>query len=383
MKRIICAATMCSCCVLSSTQAGDETTALPAPETASGADSGGGDWWRDLFSGVNRLDVQAETLRSSDIDIDQKTIQFEIQQPIWSFSLTAGHTDYGIDYKPAIVGSEAFLSEETWQWQGRIGAKLNERWSFDFSTRHYDGYSGYRSIWIAERFRQGFGFSPIYQKPDPGGYSYSASALYSYLSGHSVRLSIGYGRDTIAPGYSIGVGGIERSRDTLFRRSSTLRFEDVWTPWLKSENTISVADVTLRKKRWSAKSTWHVALGSDWTLRANVGYSEEAPLFEAKYGGLSVEWNFTGNWHISAGVDVYSDTGEIPNAGLITTAAPGVDTVQYGIGLRWVGESSAFRIYAAMYENDYGALGINNQFLKNLYRDRDWVMVQLSYTYQF
>jgi len=361
-----------------------ENTPNPSLEQDSGGSGGSiSRWLENLGDGLHRFDLEVERLDSDDIDISQYVFQYELQQPLWNASLTVGYTDYDVDYQPAIVGMETTLHEQATQLQGEVEVKLSHSVSIDATARHYDGFSGYRSMWIAERFRQSFGFSSIYEEADPKGYSFSVGSTYGYLPGHSVRLSVGYGRDTIAPGYSIGVTGVERSRDTLYRRSSTLRSEDVWTKWLKSEHIVSVSDVSLRETRWSAKSTWHAALSDDWTLRLNGGYTEEGPLFEAIYGGLSVEWNFTGNWHLSVGAEIYSDTGEIPNAGLITTAAPGVDTFQYGMGIRWVGESAACRIYAAIYENDYDALGVNNQFLRNLYQDRNWVLVQASYTYQF
>ena len=353
-------------------------------ETPVGTSENGGNWIDSIFGdGLHRFDVQAERLESDDIEISQYSFQYELQQPIVNASLTLGYTDYDEQYQPAVIGSNAHLVEHSRSIQGLIGWKLSSKWNVDVTARFYDGFASYRSIWIAECYRQLFGLFPTYQSPDSKGQSYAVGVTYNYLSGHSVRLSGGYGRDTIAPGFSFGAGGLSRSRDTLYRKSSTLRFEDVWTPWLKSEHLFNYVDVTNRSTRWGVRSTWHAALGNDWTLRLYAGYSEEKPDYEAEYGGLALEWEFAPGWYVAADVAVYEDTGEIPNAGLVTTSAPGLETMQYGIGLRWVGERSSFRVYVAKYENDYDALSASNQFLSNLYQDRDWTMVQLSYTYQF
>lgn len=373
-----------ACCSLYLSQpllAGGEVDAATEIKTDKAESSGS--WVSEVIAGQGRLDMQFESLHSSDIDIEQYSIQFELRKPIWNFSLLLGYTDYEEQYRPAVIGTNTVLTEQSKQIQAQVGAELGGGWRIDGTARYYDGYSGYRSIWIAEYYRQLFGPIPGYIAPDPKGYSYSVGATYTYIEGHSLRASVGYGRDVIAPGYTFGGSGLSRSRPTLFRKSSTLRFEDVWTRWLKSEHTISYLDVTSRDYRWQVKSTWHAALGDDWTLRLNVGYSEEGSDFEAEYGGISLEWNFAGNWHISANADIYRDTGEIPNAGLVSTSAPAIKTIQYGIGLRWVGENSAFRIFAAMYENDYDALSPGNQIFRNLYQNRDWTLVQLSYTYNF
>lgn len=356
--------------------AGEES---PSVDTAES----NGNWLESIFDGVNRLDLEAETLDSDDVDIQRYGLQFEAQHLVWNYSLTLGYTDYELDYRPAVIGSDTDLAERSRSIQANLGVKLKGGWDLDFAARHYDGFAGYRSIWIAEYYRQVFGFFPGYIDPDPEGYSFSLGARYSYLSGHSVRLSVGYGRDTIAPGYSVGAVGLERSRPNLYRRSATLSFENVWTPWLKSQNRISYVDITSRDRRLSLSSTWHIALGEDWTLRVQGGYSEEDPEFEAVYGGVAIEWEFAEGWYISLNADLYSDTGEIPNAGLVSTAAPGVDTMQYGVGLRWVGENSAVRLFVAIYENDYEALSPGNQIFRNLYQDRDWTLIQLSYTCQF
>ena len=356
---------------------------LPLPSLGDEGTGSPGDFLKDLFSGLNRLDLQVETLHSSDVDIDSYSAQFELRQPNWNFSVTAGYTEYDANYQPAVVGTPNQLSEQSDRLEAKLGFNVSKKWSIELTAREYDGHQSYRSIWIAEYYRQLFGLVPAYEEPDPRGYSSSVAVNYDYAPGHTVRLSAGYGRDYVAPGWFFGPGGLTSSNESRFRRSGTLRFEDIWTFWLKSEHIISVSNVSDRSDRWSIKSSWHVALGDDWTLRASVGFTKEEPQFDADYYGLAVEWNITGRWYLSANMEVYSDTGEIPNAGFSSTSAPGLDTMQYGAGLRWVGEASVFKVYVGTYENDYARLSPANQIFRNLYRDRDWTVVQLAYTYSF
>lgn len=365
-------------CVLSSLYAGDGIAPVE-PKTADSSES----WLSRTFDGLHRFDIEAERLHSDDVEISNYALQYELKHLNWDTALTLGYTDYEELYRPAVIGNNAQLTEQTRSIQLQLGWKLNTKWNLNFTTRHYDGFTGYRSIWIAEYYRQLFGAFSSYEAPDPQGESYSVGATYSYLSGHFVRFSVGYGLDTIAPGYSFGAVGLSPSRENLYRKSATLRFEDVWRPWLKSEHIVTYVDTTNRNTRWGVSSTWHAALSEDWTLRLNLGYTEEKSRFDAEYGGLALEWNVAPKWYIFADVALYQDTGEIPNAGLITTAAPGIETLQYGIGLRWVGERSSFKVYAAIYENDYEELSGNNQIFSNLYGDRNWNLFQASYTYQF
>lgn len=333
--------------------------------------------------GLHRFDVESELLHSSDIDLDQYNFQYEIQQAKWRASLAYTQTRYDEEYQPEVIGNDAFLSEKMESIQAQFTWQFENDWELGLSTRYYDGFSNYRSVWIAEYYRQLFGLIPGYETPDPSGTSYTVVATKNYAQGHSITYTLGYGEDEIAPGYSVGALGVEPSRSNRYNKRASIRFDDTWLPWLKSEHLLSYSDTTDRDTQLGVSSNWHIALADDWTLRLQLGYTDERDSFDARYGNLAVEWRFSDRWQAFADVSVYNDSGEIPDAGLSTTAAPGLDTVQYGLGVRWLGDSSSFKIYIGEYETKYDPLSANNQIFSNLYSDRDFTVAQLSYTLNF
>jgi hypothetical protein len=79
----------------------------------------------------------------------------------------------------------------------------------------------------------------------------------------------------------------------------------------------------------------------------------------------------------------YHDTGEIENSAYISTAAPGLQTWQVGLGLRYVGDVSSFSIAVAPIIADYQPVEVGTRPFTNLYEDRNWVSVQAAWTLVF
>lgn len=359
-------------------KAGDVDTSEDRPSSVS-------ETGVDLFSGKGRFDLVAEVMSSDDIDIHRYGIQYELKQTDWSSSILLDCTDYDLSYHPVFIGYANNRTEQSRSILGTVGVQLGSRWDVDFSARYYDGFTGFQSIWIAEYYRQLSEGIPGFESPDPEGYSLSLATEYNHTAGHTIRLSAECGMDTVTlpPDFTSFIIDLKQIREDRDRYSVTLRSEDIWTPWLKSLNRFSYRDISSRNTRLSLSSAWNVALGNDWTLRLQGGYTEEGVEFEAVYGGAAIEWQFSPGWYASLNADLYSDTGEIPDTALASTEAPALDTCQYGLGIRWVGERSAFKVFSAIYKNNYKALDGENHFLKHLYQDRNWILVQLSYTYQF
>ena len=79
----------------------------------------------------------------------------------------------------------------------------------------------------------------------------------------------------------------------------------------------------------------------------------------------------------------YTDTGEIDDSLLLSSAAPELETWHIGLGIRWQGANSAVKLSGGPYFTRYGALGPYTESFHNLYRGRDWGIVQLAFTHQF
>ena len=76
----------------------------------------------------------------------------------------------------------------------------------------------------------------------------------------------------------------------------------------------------------------------------------------------------------------YHDTGEIENSLLLSTAAPGLQTRQAGLGLRYLGERSSFSLSVTPLWSDYKPLEAGTRPFTNLYKDRSWVLVQAAWS---
>ena len=118
-------------------------------------------------------------------------------------------------------------------------------------------------------------------------------------------------------------------------------------------------------------------------LRSTVGYSEEAPRFEAWFVDETLEMDIDEQWYLSLTGRWYTDTGEIDDSLLLSSAAPELETWHIGLGIRWQGANSAVKLFGGPYFTRYGALGPYTEPFHNLYRRRDWGIVQLAFTHQF
>jgi hypothetical protein len=138
------------------------------------------------------------------------------------------------------------------------------------------------------------------------------------------------------------------------------------------------SDTTDRSTRYGLDAALHIAVADHWVTRLNVGRAEEDPLFEAHFGSIALERTLSENLSGFVGFRVYEDTGEIENALLFTSAAPGLDSERWGVGLRWMGEHWSARLYIAKLETDYEPTQVNTDFFQNLYADRDWNIYQFA-----
>ena len=110
---------------------------------------------------------------------------------------------------------------------------------------------------------------------------------------------------------------------------------------------------------------------------------KENPQFEALFVGMTLEHEFSPSWLGSVFGRYYHDTGEIQNSLPASNAPPGLDSYQVGIGLRWIGERSSIKLSGGPYFTRYEKADIEAPFFEDLYRSRDWAMVQVAYSLSF
>lgn len=330
-------------------------------------------------------------LYSSDIQLTQGTVGYVYQQNRIELSAGVSYNHYDLEYRPApeidFLGVPAHVSEH--RVSGQVGGKwtVAEPVKLMVSGGAYDGYTDYRSAWLNEYYRQQFtdvhGFGDEYVKPNPHGENLNVGLRWEYLPTTGfAQADYTYLHDEIAPGYEIDFNGLRRGRENLYTGLYHVAFENVVTRRIRLLNEFRITDTTNRKLRYNYQGSINIAASEGWVVRVFGGYTEEAPQFRAKYVGGTVEYQLADGWWLSAHGRFYRDSGEIENS-LFSSAAPGLEAWQAGMGIRHAWDGHSLRLSVAPYFTKYDPIGINTAFFQNLYRSRTWLSVQLAYNIEF
>lgn len=336
------------------------------------------------FSGAQEINATSELISSDDISVASYQLAYSGTEGDWVFEAGVGWIDYDLDYVPVLFGTDVTLTEETFLANIGLTRKWNSEWSSSLRFRAYEGYSDYRSIWIAEFYKQFFGGFPAYYDPDPHGHSFGASVKWDYLPGAgSAVFAVDFARDEIAPGWSFNsAAGIpEPGRESLDTIAGSVRAEQAINGWLKTEAELAVRQTSERDPRFAIRNSWAAAAGPV-SFRLSGGYTEEAPSFDALYGSAVIEWNFLPQWSAYTGYRIYEDSGEIEASGF-NALAPPVKSSEIFTGIRWDRGDLAIGASVGFLDSDYEALSEDNKFFGNLYRDREWWTFRLAASLRF
>ena len=335
--------------------------------------------------------VSFDAMLASDIRITSTAFTYGQKRggTEWSFSYT--HQSYDESYEPFkkfdFLGQREHLSENYNGGQLALRQSLHPSLTLLASVGGYDGFTDYRSLWLANYYKQQFAafFPKVYEKPDPSGFNTSGGLRWEYQPTTGfIDLGYLYAEDQIAPGYDRdNTGNALRGRKKLFTQSPFLKFENVLTPQLRTLHEFQLTDTTGRELRYSYRGSVNVALGERWTWRTSGGYTSEDPTLRAWHVGGTLEFEVVPRWLLSVSGLYYNDTGEIENSLFISTAAPGVQTYQGGLGLRYAGKSTSFSISAAPTYSTYEPVTLGTRPFTNLYKDRTWLAVQAAMGFEF
>ncbi len=305
----------------------------------------------------------------------------------------------GFDYRPVdadIFGSPMRVEESRVGASLSISRQLGERWTGIADAGAYDGFNSYRSAWVSTWYRQFFDGLPGLREPDPRGLNGSIGLRWEYLPALGVvQFEAGLASDEIAPGYEEifdefgGLLDVAPLRSRLATQVLRVAFENVLTTRIRSRVSIRMNDQAERRARWTATGEINASLARTWVLRLDGGYSREQfreqgqGSFEGHWFGGALEWQMSDSWQLILRGRHYSDSGEIENTLSFSTAAPGLDAEELGLGLRWSSGAHTLQIGAGPYRTRYGPVTFNTTFFGNLYRDRTFVAAQLSYRWEF
>jgi hypothetical protein len=333
--------------------------------------------------GGNWLEFSGETIRSEDIALGRGTAAARLLQGDTEVTFTVSRSALEFDYRPAPFDFRGVaVTRDEASSALRVAGQQRVRggiFTVLGAVGGYRGYTSYRSAWLDEYYRQQFSAlsgTPglnTYRKAAPAGFDGSLGVRWEYVPGSAItQLTWGLAQDRISPGYEIGFAGLRRTPDTLATNSLTWSFENVLTSRLRSRVELRTADTSGRDRRIGGEAELRAALGERWIARASVGGASEDPTFESTFGGLAVEREVGGGFSAYVEGRRYRDTGEIENALLFSSAAPGLRTRSWGVGLRRDGERWNGRVTLARLETDFAPTNLNTDFFRVLYRDRHW-----------
>ena len=334
------------------------------------------------------VDLAGEAVLSSDIQLSHYVVGLADRQTSNQFTLRLVQDVMSVDYEPVdfdLNGESTHLHERTVAVQGSFRHGFDGGWTGLISGSAYDGYTDYRSLWLAEYYRQqfsGLGAIPgfdTWKEPDPHGVSFSAGMRWEYLPASGfLQLDLAHARDVIAPGYEIDFDGLVSGPSVLTTRSIGLTLENVLTPRLRTLLQLQAAETSDRDPRLSALVSANLAFSPAWRIRGRIGGATEEPDFRSLYGSLVVEGDLSEAWTVFATVRGYEDTGEIEDALLFSAAAPGLTSWSVGIGVKGTHRNLSWRLAWSPYRTDYEETGLGTIFFSHLYRDRSWNIFELS-----
>ena len=366
----------------------------PPPKPAA-AKSRTGDGMIEAATGTpieRRGEVSFEALIASDIEITSTALGYGQKHGGTEWRINYTHNTIGEDYENFVLfdflGYPERITEEYDAVAVSLRRKLGDTLTLSLAGGGYAGFTDYRSLWLANYYKQQFApfFPDVYEKPDPKGFNASGGLRWEYQPTRGfVEAGFLYADDDIAPGYDrdLFTGDAIRGNSSLQTYSPTLKFENIISRRIRALNEFQLTFTTDRETRYAYRNSINIALGERWVWRTIGGYTHEDPTLRAWYAGATLEFEITPRWLVNVSGLYYHDTGEIENSVFISTAAPGLETWQGGLGLRYAGDASSFSISVAPIWANYEPVTVGTRPFTNLYRDRDWVSIQAAWSVTF
>ena len=334
-------------------------------------------------SSYRAFDATSEWIGSSDLALSSSTLSYrnEIQDSKWRLDLSHGSID--MDFaSPDIFTSPAKIQENRLGIQGRVERPINQRLSGQAGLQAYDGFATYSAAWLHEFYQQRygvFGYDPV----DPYGFQGSLGSRWEYQPGSGyLQASVSRLHQKIAPGAEFEgqlTLGNTRLNTTLVNLSS----ENILSHRTRTRVDFAITDTTDRELRFTLAGFVNHAASENWVIRSTLSWTNESPGFDAYIGGLTTEYAITDSLLMSLSGRYYQDSGEIEDSLLFSTAAPGIETIQVGVGLRHLGKFGSAKLFIAPYTSRYQPIGRGTEFFGPLYRDRNWILIQLAFSREF
>ncbi len=334
--------------------------------------------------------LDAAAMIASDILVMELQTGYRLERPSADFNLALSYRPTWMDFKSEHLGlkRDTRLEEDFLGVQGGVSYDLIESLKLSVDGGGYDGFQTYRDLWMDEYYRlkagdRNPGGLAGYRSAHPWGYNVSSGLRWEYLPDAGfVDANISYQYDKISPDYEAGPP-LVRLRDTYHTRSGHLSFENVLTRRIRTLVEGRIDDTTDRDPRFSLQGALNYAVAENWVMRLAAGGARENPDFTAKSVSVAIERDWRGTWFVGVFGRYYEDTGEIENGIANYNAAPPLETYQVGLGVRRQGNRSVCKFDIGPCFSRYEADSRRNTDLDQLYKDRDWLLLQVALQYEF
>lgn len=343
--------------------------------------------------GIDSIETSLEVLDSDLFNVTLLTARADDTLGNWELQTTISQSDYDLDFRPApfdLLGEAAQLDEQTYSATLSATKQIKEAITLNLGLGYRDGFPNYRAVWLDTYFDQhfepleGVPGHELYQDFDASASSINAGLTWEYLKANGIaNLSIARIQDEVSPGYEIDFDGIARSELVLATTAISLTSDNVLSQRLRSRIAISASETSAREIRYSGEFALNAAIADRFIWRNKVGASTENPQFDAYFFDTTLEYAASDKVSIYASARRYSDNGEVENALLFTTAAPGLRNDSLGLGLRYTGETWSSKISLKHSKSDFDETNANTDFFRNLYIDADWLTFQVALARSF
>lgn len=343
----------------------------------------------------SRWELDVENLHSPDISLLSSLLLNRLESGSLTWDNTIGHTLFDVDYQPFssadVIGQPRHLIDSNLTGQIQLSHAPDLFTEYWISAGAYDGFTNHNSIWLDEYYRQQFSRFDGYIPASPWGFNASTGLVRDFGRWPGVvGASVSFSQDDVAPGYERPLfQDLERGRERLFTAGLNLSLETVPFARVRLRHELGISDVTDRDPRFNYRGNLNFALNETWVARGESTFTLESSRnagqtdFHAGSLAVTLERDWDQTWFLSAHARGYRDNGQIETSILVSASPPPLETTEWGLTLRHRGDRWSWKLGAAIYQTRFEEIDSPIRPFGNLYRDRDWVLLDstLSITY--
>lgn len=332
---------------------------------------------------VDAVEVLGETLRSSDIKVGGGFVRGtgEIGEGKWN--VVFGVERISLNYRPNprvdAVRRETVLREHTRSAVLGYGKNFSESFEWTVTGMCRDGFGNYTAVWIDEYFRQQFGTFSEYRSASPGSVAIEGALRWEMVRANVfVETALGFGRETIAPGYDRGFEAdgfsLSRENDRLDSIALAVSLEAFLSKRFRTRHSIFAVGISPRSPRYAYTGELIWGVSRDLTMRGSIHATSDGTQYQALVMQSSARWEFRSGWWIGLSGRYYTDNGrmEEDSLTLFSAASPALTSYESLFHLNWEGRRTLVGLSFGPYRTRHSSRETANSPFLHLFSNRNW-----------